>query len=526
VAVIGGQPPVLEYRFVITSNAPGYAEMANLYRGQLTAIDDNTVVVPRLAEAAPTIENGGWTLKPDNTMETRFVIRPGTLWHDGTPVTAKDVAFEDEISRDRELPQLVTAAAPFIARVEAVDDRTVVVHWRQPYILADSYSPGMLPAHILESSYREGNTSILSHPWLSTEYVGTGAFRLKSFEPGVAVQLIAFDQYVLGRPKLDEIQVRFVSDTNTIIANVLSGAVDLTMGRGPSVAQGKQVKDTGWDGLVDSVPASWIYMFGQFNNPIHPVIMDQRFLRGVWYAQNRQEYVDTIQFGFGGVADIRLGPNDPEYERNIRRAEQLGLRVTYDPRRAAQLFEETGYAKGPDGFLRNIQTGERLPQLEFRTTQDIQLSTQVIAAQAADLRLAGLDIQEVIIPVSRAGDRPYRMTRPAYEQLRGSWGPATFIGLYHSSKLATPANNYITGNNPSFVNPEWDALIDRYAVTIPLAERNQVMSDVIMFMLRELPDMPILYDAFTALVAKRLVNAGVPRGSGIQGWNAETWDLR
>jgi ABC-type transport system substrate-binding protein len=254
--------------------------------------------------------------------------------------------------------------------------------------------------------------------------------------------------------------------------------------------------------------------------------MDQRFLRGVWYAQNRQEYVDTIQFGFGGVADIRLGPADPEYERNIRRAEQLGLRVSYDPRRAAQLFGETGYAKGPDGFLRNVQTGERLPQLEFRTTQDIQLSTQVIAAQAADLRLAGLDIQEVIIPVSRAGDRPYRMTRPAYEQLRGNWGPATFIGLYHSSKLATPANNYITGNNPSFVNPEWDALIDRYAVTIPLSERNQVMSDVIMFMLRELPDMPILYDAFTALVAKRLVNAGVPRGSGIQGWNAETWDLR
>ena len=151
----------------------------------------------------------------------------------------------------------------------------------------------------------------------------------------------------------------------------------------------------------------------------------------------------------------------------------------------------------------------------------------MLGAQAADLRLAGLDIQEVIIPVSRASDRPYRMTRPAYEQLRGlSQGPAAFIGLYHSSKLATPANNYTTGNNPSFVNKDWDALIDRYAVTIPIAERTQRMSDAIMFMLTELPDMPILYDAATVLASKRLINARGPQGGNTQGWNAETWDLR
>src|SRR5207248_4327243 len=109
--------------------------------------------------------------------------------------------------------------------------------------------------------------------------------------------------------------------------------------------------------------------------PIDPVIADKRFLRGVWYAQNRQEYVDQIQFGYGGVADIMLAPNDPEYARNIARVEAAGLRVSYDPRKATQWFEQAGVTRGPDGVLRPTDTGPRLSPCQFRTTQDVHPST-------------------------------------------------------------------------------------------------------------------------------------------------------
>ena len=40
----------------------------------------------------------------------------------------------------------------------------------------------------------------------------------------------AFDSYVLGRPKIDEIEVKFIPDPNTLMANMLAG-VELTIGR-------------------------------------------------------------------------------------------------------------------------------------------------------------------------------------------------------------------------------------------------------------------------------------------------------
>ena len=335
VASIFGVPPSLDQRFVVSSNNAGYIELGGLYSSKLTVYNDEGVLIPQLADSIPTLDNGLWRTLPDNTMETRLTIRPGVRWHDGTPVTSKDILFNDEVYLDKELPQVVITPRTFVDRMVAVDDRTISIVWKQPYIQADVFAPGLMPAHLLEASYRELNTSLTAHPWLSTEYVGNGPFKYKEFQPGAWVTVTAFDQYALGRPKIDEIQVKFIPDTNTVIANMLSGAVDLTMGRGVSVAQGKQLKDSGWDGLVDITPNNWIYMFGQYIDPIDPVIADKRFLRGVWYAQNRQEYVDQIQFGYGGVADIMLAPSDPEYARNIARVEAAGLRVSYDPRKAA-----------------------------------------------------------------------------------------------------------------------------------------------------------------------------------------------
>jgi len=368
VASIFGVPPSLDQRFVISSNNAGYLELGGLYSSKLSVYNDDGVLVPQLAENIPTLENSLWRTLPDNTMETRLTIRRGTLWHDGTAVTTKDILFNDEVYLDKELPQAVITPRTYVDRMEAVDDRTISIIWKQPYIQADVFAPGFAPAHILESTYRELNTNLTTHPWLSTEYVGNGPFKNKEFQPGAWVTVTAFDQYVLGRPKIDEIQVKFIPDTNTVMANMLSSAVDLTMGRGVSVAQGKQLKDGGWDGLVDITPNNWIYMFGQYIDPIDPVIADKRFLRGVWYAQNRQEYVDTIQFGFGGVADIMLSPTDPEYARNIARIEAAGLRVVYDPRKATQWFEQAGVVSGADGFLHHADSGLRLPPFEFRTT--------------------------------------------------------------------------------------------------------------------------------------------------------------
>lgn len=521
-AAITGSPPYLVHQFDTSTNKPGWGEMANLYSSSLTTTNEAGVIAPQLAEATPTVENGNWRLFPDGTMETRWAIKPGAAWHDGTPFTTRDLLFGYEIARDRELPQSINRALTYVERVDAPDLRTIVVRWNQPYIQADRLFGGSpLPAHILDTTYRADKQVFLGHPYMTTEFVGTGPFKLAHFEPGSHVSLSAFDQYVLGRPKIDEVEVRFILDLNTLVTNVLAGTVDLTLGRGVSTEQGVQVRDIWREGRVDFPYKSWVVFYGQYIDPNPPVVADVRFHRALMHAINRQEMVDTIQYGMTAAAEIPLGPNHPSYQQILARVP----RYPYDLRRADQLFQELGYTKGPDGALRD-GAGQRL-ELEIRTTGELDIHLKGIVATANYLRQAGMSVNETVIPTLRAGDRPYRVSFPALEMLRGPFGEDALVGLMHSSRIPTPANAYSSGNYPRYHNAQWDALLDRYALTIPYGERMNAMSDLIHFLEDQLPQMSLFYDTQVVLVSNRLANVESHKtGLASQGFDAEIWDAR
>ena len=225
VASIFGVPPNLDQRFVVSSNNAGYVELGGLYSSKLTVYNDAGLLVPQLADTVPTLENGLWRTLPDNTMETRLTIRSGTVWHDGTPVTTRDILFSDEVYLDKELPQTILTPRTYVDRMVAVDDRTISVLWKQPYIQADAmFTPVMalpLPKHILERSLVEDKANFLDLPYWTTEFVGTGAFRLRELVRGSHLKLEANDHYVLGRPRIDVIEVRFIPDLNTLVANIV-----------------------------------------------------------------------------------------------------------------------------------------------------------------------------------------------------------------------------------------------------------------------------------------------------------------
>lgn len=402
-------------------------------------------------------------------METRITIKPGVTWHDGTPYTTEDIVFTDRVDHDRSLPQGVQVAHQFLDRMEAVDSRTVVMYWKQPFIQADRYpSRNSLPAHILKASYDADRQSILSHPYLATEFVGTGPFKVAHYEPGVGVTLTAFDQYVLGRPKLDQIEVRFILDLSATMANILSGEVDMTLGRGLSTEQGVQLEQQWRNGRVAYDYKSWLAIYRQFIDPNPPAISSLPFARGLMHSLDRQEMVDVLQYGKAAVAEIPLDLTHPYFNEIINRVP----RYPYDPRRAAEYFQQAGYTRAADGVLTNT-AGQRL-EVEIRTTGELDIHLKTIAAMADYLRKAGMVVNEVVIPTLLAGDRPYRVTYPGLQLLRQGYGEDSLVGFLHSSRLPTPENGYVGGNNSRYNNPEWDALLDRYAVTIPYRERMQV----------------------------------------------------
>src|SRR5205814_1297943 len=133
-------------------------------------------------------------------------------------------------------------------------ERTIVVRWKQPYIEADTMFSQLLalplPKHILERTYREDRANFFGVPHWSTEYVGAGPYRVREWLPDSHVMLEAFADYALGRPKVQELEVKFIPDPNTLMANVLAGSVEVTLGRGLDYDQGLQLEERWKTGAI------------------------------------------------------------------------------------------------------------------------------------------------------------------------------------------------------------------------------------------------------------------------------------
>lgn len=69
--------------------------------------------------------------------------------------------------------------------------------------------------------------------------MGLGPYKLDPWEPGAFLAASAFDNYALGRPKIDQMRVNLITDSQTALANVLAGEAHFVFGLTFSVDQGK-----------------------------------------------------------------------------------------------------------------------------------------------------------------------------------------------------------------------------------------------------------------------------------------------
>jgi peptide/nickel transport system substrate-binding protein len=492
----------------------------------LGIIDGNGTIQPQNAEQIPSIENGLWKVNPDGTMETTWKIKPGVKWHDGTPFTSADLLFTATLERDPQVPfagRNVGWAA--VDTVEAPDAQTVVVKWKQPYIDADMLFGrrfGMPAAkHRLEQAYAENNAAILTNPYWTTEFVGTGPFRLKEFVQATHIIVTANDDYVLGRPKLDEIEIRLITDGNALVANILSGAVNLHIGPGLAIEQGVEVRNQWREGRMEPAPANWLVIHPQLLNPTPSVVGNLQFRRALLHAVDRQQLVDVLQFGLTSVAHSFLHPNQPQN----REIEAQLPRYEYDPRRAEQMIADLGYTRGSDGFFRDA-AGERL-SVELRSTAQVDIQAAAQLAVADSWQRVGVSVDQMMIPVQRIREAPFRATFPAFELLNGPPNGEEGLGSLHSSRTRLPENNFIGSNYSRYQNPEFDALLDRYFTTIPKPERIRALGLVIHHIAENLNEMGLIHVARPVLISNRLAGAGAsPSTLSSEAWNAHLWDVK
>jgi peptide/nickel transport system substrate-binding protein len=521
---IAGEPKTLSDT-INQSGSGGVAGVAELesmiHLGVVYRHGETGEVLPHLIEASPTLENGLWKVLPDGRMETTLTLRPDAMWHDGTLLTTDDLVFTAKVAQDPEIGALAHIGFRSVDRVEARDARTLTVFWKRPYIDADTLFSerfGLpLPKHILEQTYNDDKPSFLTQPYWTEKFIGSGAYRIRDFVPGSHLILTANEHYLLGKPKIDEIEVRFIQDAQALIANLLSGTVQMTLGRRLSIEQGFQVANQWPDGQMLVSSANWIALYPQFVNPNPVVIANLEFRRALMYAMNRQQISEVLTNGLAGAADGPVSPSQPEYKE----IEKSITRYPYDPNRAIQMIQSLGYTRGSDGtFVDN--SGQKL-SVENRTTAGDDVRGKMLLSIADDWQKAGVVTETNIVPRQRADDREYRATRPGFELVRQPIDPNRSLG----SEAPLPSNNFRGNSRTRIQSPELDAIIDRYYTTIPHAERMQALSEFVGMLTSQVIIMGVIYNVEPVLVNKRITGVVIAKPDGVRdSWNSHEWDLK
>jgi peptide/nickel transport system substrate-binding protein len=492
--------------------------------GSLTIAERSGARHAQLAEAVPTIENGNWKLFPDGRMETTWRLREGVRWHDGQPLTIDDVLFTARVLQDREIAGAFRDPAfDLVERIEAPDSRTVTLTWKSPFMEADALFAirgfiygAPLPRHLLEASYLENKAGFIDLPYWTTEFVGSGPYKVREWVGNNSAILDANPDYVLGRPKIDQIAVRIIQDPNTIVANVLAGAIDVTADRAVSVDQGISVRDRWREGTVVPWVNGWMMLYPQLRAPNPPILLDARFRRALIHSANREELAETLTGGVGPIAHSIIAPDHAEYPF----VEGSIVRYEYDPRAAVQILEGMGLARGGDGIFQ--ANGQRI-SIQLRASS-LDSNQKAMIAVADGFTRIGVGSEPSTIRVNSVANPADDYGFPGFRLASQDHGPDGIIDVLHSSAAPLPERDYRAPNAPknrgSYVNPEYDAIMDRYKVTIPRAERMQALAELVHFQTDQALLFGLFHTANTVMIANHVQNVA-PDSL----WNAHQWDV-
>src|SRR5256884_4420947 len=279
-------------------------------------------LAPSLAES--------WTLSTDG-LAYEFVLRKGTRFHNGEPVTAEDVKYSFERYRG-------AASKTFkerVAAVEAVVSTRVRFRLKEPWPdFLTFYSSATGAGWIVPKKYVEkvGDDGFKKAP------IGAGPYRFVSFTPGVELVLEAVDQYWRKVPQVKRLVFRTIPDPSTRFAALKRGEIDVSYWMTASL--GEELRRTAGLTLKPAIANNtyWVYFVDQWDpkSPWH----DRRVRLAANHAIDRQGINQAETLGFSRMTGSI-----------IPRIFQFALTVeppAYDPARAKKLLAEAGYANGFD----------------------------------------------------------------------------------------------------------------------------------------------------------------------------------
>lgn len=398
-----------------------------------------------------------------------FELRPGVTFHNGQPFTAEDVIYTYTTLVDEDFGAPRRSLYTPIESVKALDELTVQFNLSQPYApLLQYLDMGIVPhGAAAELGLDYGNNPI-----------GTGPFKLESWERGTQIHLSAFDDYYKGRPNIDRINISIIPDNNVRLIALESGDLDLI--HSPVPPQALARLEASEDIVVETTTGlGYTYLNLNLRNPI---LEDVRVRKALAHLSDRETISEVIFYGMDAPGESFLLPNTYFYTDAV-------TTYDYDPERAILLLEEAGWTDSDGDGIRD-KNGQPL-SLELTTNVDPNRE-QILEFLQGEWAQYGID----------ASVRVYEWPSYIADIIAGNYD----IGLIGWLLLTDPDRasylQFLTGgdnNYGGYSNPEVDRLLEQGRVETDPEKRKEIYTKIAQIITDEVPYIFLLYQGYVVM---------------------------
>jgi peptide/nickel transport system substrate-binding protein len=302
-----------------------------------------------------------WTSSPDGATWT-FRLRADAAWHDGTPVTADDVAFTVGTLQDPGYHGPGAGSWTGVT-VTAVDNSTVRFDLDPPIGgFIDLATQAIAPHHLLSATAPAamaadpfGQAPVGSGPYAMVELTqdhaildpassvehggGPGPTPEQSIDPLATVHPTI--RPTGANAALGRIELRFYDDPSTATADFRAGRLDAISGLDPTVAASLAAMPG--NRLVRD-PMTTLAAVAVNLRPTHPEFADPRSRSGLWLAIDRSGLVQKVYAGLAAPAVGLIPPTSWAFDATASPT------VSPDLKKAVKDLADAGWVRAKDGW--------------------------------------------------------------------------------------------------------------------------------------------------------------------------------
>jgi peptide/nickel transport system substrate-binding protein len=476
----GGEVDVVNW--ALTGDAPAidYAKAYDFNtNGVVTNITEPLLLMNPQGELQPNLAEE-WELTEPTTMVIK--LRSGVKFHDGSEMTAEDVAFSLNRHRDPDVGSFLATFHDRVENVEATAPLDVTVTFTRP----DAHFPyalATMAAAVSSRAFLEANGNKVGTP--SVGIVGTGPYKFGSWTKGQEIVIDRFDDYwnTDRALKVKQLVSKILLDEATVVQALQTGEIDGIWGNNIS-GKGAKAVEAFENVNVTRGPSYGIHYLAM--NTQKPPFDDPRVRQALSMAIDKAGLLEST---WGGLGEAGMKSPAPPA---LWTFEQDTFQAAYDALPSFDLDLDGARALIADAGAEGA-AGDILSSLPYD-------SEQAIAIQAAAEEI-GLDLsprkveftEKLTAELSGEPTRTYASTATQWASDIPDPAGQLFV-LFHSKNLVT--------NNTAYVNPEVDDLLDRQRDSIDPAERAQLLTQAQAIIVEDQPD-AIFYSPDTILVMNK-----------------------